>query len=157
MYAACQIYGILIHTQFVGKLGLLEYFLATPSHHKIHHASNVKYLDKNMGMVLIVWDKMFGTFAEEDEEEPIQYGLTKPLENPHHPVKIVTHEISSLVRDLKRDTTFLTKLKYIFYPPGWSHDGSTKTSKELQRELQQQEPPVYKEVTFEETSPNYLS
>ncbi|MGL5892084.1 MAG: sterol desaturase family protein, partial [Bacteroidia bacterium] len=72
MYAITQIYGILIHTQFIKKMGPLEWVLSTPSHHRVHHASNVPYLDKNMGMVLIIWDRLFGTFAEEKDEEPIR-------------------------------------------------------------------------------------
>jgi hypothetical protein len=98
----------------------------------VHHASNIPYLDKNMGMVLIIWDRLFGTFAEERPDEPPVYGLTKPLADPHHPVKIVTHEWAELARDLSRDISWKNKLRYLFMPPGWSHDGSTKTSKELQ-------------------------
>ena len=135
MYSITQIYGILIHTQYVGKLGFLEWFLATPSHHRVHHASNIKYLDKNMGMVLIIWDRLFGTFAEEDNsDEPIKYGLTKKLKNPHHPVNMVFHEWVSLKNDLKKDLPLKTKLAYLFNPPGWSHDGSSKTSKQLREE-----------------------
>ncbi len=73
------IYPFFIHTRTIGKLGFLEYILVTPSHHRVHHASNEKYLDKNYGDVLIIWDKLFGTFVPE-EEEPA-YGLTKPLES----------------------------------------------------------------------------
>ena len=137
MYSITQIYGILIHTQYIGKLGFLEWFMATPSHHRVHHASNIQYLDKNMGMVFIIWDKLFGTFAEEEKEaeEPIRYGLTKKLENPNHPVDIVFHEWSAIKKDFKKDIPFSTKLKYLFNPPGWSHDGSSKTSKQLRDEL----------------------
>jgi len=71
------LYPFFIHTRLIGKLGILEYILVTPSHHRVHHASNEKYLDKNYGDVLIIWDKLFGTFVKE-EEEPV-YGLTKPL------------------------------------------------------------------------------
>jgi len=72
-------YPFFTHTQVVGKLGFLEYFLVTPSHHRVHHSSNPEYLDKNFGDVLIIWDKLFGTFAVE-QETPV-YGLTKPLES----------------------------------------------------------------------------
>jgi hypothetical protein len=137
MYSITQIYGILIHTQYVGKLGFLEWFMATPSHHRVHHASNIKYLDKNMGMVFIVWDRLFGTFAEEDNtDEPMKFGLTKKLENPHHPVDIVFHEWVNIKNDFKKDIPFKTKLAYLFNPPGWSHDGSSKTSKQLREELE---------------------
>lgn len=132
MYAATQIYGILIHTQTVGKLGFLEWFLSTPSHHRVHHASNIKYLDKNMGMVFIIWDKLFGTFAKEDEK--VSYGLTKNLSS-YNPVNMVFHEWKAILKDLKKKTSFKHKLLYILGPPGWSHDGSTKTSKQLRKEL----------------------
>lgn len=137
MYSLTQIYGILIHTQYIDKMGFLEYFMATPSHHRVHHASNIKYLDKNMGMVLIIWDKLFGTFQPElpdKEYEPIRYGLTKKLDD-EGPVNIVFHEWNALFSDLKKPLPFITKLKYLFMPPGWSHDGSSKTSEELQLEL----------------------
>jgi sterol desaturase/sphingolipid hydroxylase (fatty acid hydroxylase superfamily) len=137
MYSATQIYGILIHTQYINKLGFLEYFMATPSHHRVHHASNTIFLDKNMGMVFIIWDKIFGTFASEDDlkNEQIRFGLTKNIDRPHHPVDIVFHEWRNIADDLKKDIPFTTKLKYVFMPPGWSHDGSRKTSKQLREEL----------------------
>ncbi len=136
MYAVTQIYGVLIHTQCIYNLGFFELFMATPSHHRVHHASNIKYLDKNMGMVFIIWDKIFGTFEKEDNsDEPIKYGLTKPIERPNHPKDIVFHEWENIINDFKKPLPFKTKLKYLFMAPGWSHDGSTKTSKELQKEL----------------------
>ncbi len=139
MYSATQIYGILIHTQYIKKLGFLEYFMATPSHHRVHHASNTIFLDKNMGMIFIIWDKLFGTFASEDDlkNEEIKFGLTKNLERPNHPIEVVFHEWISIAQDFKKDIPFTTKLKYLFMPPGWSHDGSRKTSKQLREELQQ--------------------
>jgi sterol desaturase/sphingolipid hydroxylase (fatty acid hydroxylase superfamily) len=73
------LYPFFIHTQVIGKLGILEYILVTPSHHRVHHASNEKYLDKNYGDVFIIWDKLFGTFQKE-EEQPV-FGLTKPLKS----------------------------------------------------------------------------
>jgi sterol desaturase/sphingolipid hydroxylase (fatty acid hydroxylase superfamily) len=136
MYSATQIYGILIHTQSVNKLGFLEYILATPSHHRVHHASNTKYLDKNMGMVFIFWDKLFGTFQAElpeSEYQKIEYGLTHKLADTG-PVTTIFHEWQAIVEDWKRDVDFKTKLNYTFMPPGWSHDGSRQTSKELQAE-----------------------
>ena len=134
MYAATQIYGILIHTKTVGKLGFLEWFLSTPSHHRVHHGSNIKYLDKNMGMVFIIWDKLFGTFAE--EKEVVVYGLTTNI-NTYHPIKMVFHEWKNILNDLKKNVSIGNKLRYVFGPPGWSHDGSTKTSSQLRAELKQ--------------------
>ena len=136
MYSLTQIYGILVHTQYINKMPKwFEAIFVSPSHHRVHHASNIRYLDKNMGMVLIIWDRLFGTFQEEVFYDPVRYGLTKPLDSPHHPSKIIFHEWQSLVKDLRKKTPFFIKLKYLLMPPGWSHDGSTKTAKELRKEL----------------------
>jgi sterol desaturase/sphingolipid hydroxylase (fatty acid hydroxylase superfamily) len=139
VYSATQIWGIFVHTESIRKMGWLEYILVTPSHHRVHHASNAKYLDKNMGMFLIIWDKLFGTFQPElpDEEyQPMKYGLTKPLEK-ETPGTIVFHEWQSILKDLgRKDIGFKEKWNYVFGPPGWSHDGSRLTSVEL-RELEE--------------------
>jgi sterol desaturase/sphingolipid hydroxylase (fatty acid hydroxylase superfamily) len=132
MYAATQIYGILIHTKTVGKLGILEWVLSTPSHHRVHHASNIKYLDKNMGMFLIIWDRLFGTFAK--EEETVVYGLTANI-NSYHPITMVFHEWKAIFNDVIKTKGLKNKLGYVFGPPGWSHDGSTKTASQLRKEL----------------------
>lgn len=133
MYAATQIYGILIHTKTVQKLGVLEWVLSTPSHHRVHHASNVKYLDKNMGMVFIIWDRIFGTFTQEEANEPVQFGLTTNIKT-YNPITLVFHEWKEIANDLKKKNTVKNKLMCIIGPPGWSHDGSRKTSKQLQKE-----------------------
>jgi sterol desaturase/sphingolipid hydroxylase (fatty acid hydroxylase superfamily) len=135
MYALTQTYGILVHTQAIKRMpAWIEYVFVTPSHHRVHHASNAPYLDKNMGMVLIIWDRIFGTFVPEMKEEPPHYGLTTPVANPNHPVHIITHEWQSIAQDLKKKIPFKTKLGYIFHPPGWSHDGSKKTSRQMRKE-----------------------
>ena len=134
IYSATQIYGILIHTKTVHKLGFLEYFMSTPSHHRVHHASNARYLDKNMGMVFIIWDKLFGTFVAEDEKEKVIYGLTENIKT-HHPIKMVFHEWINIAKDLKKPSNIKAKFMYVFGPPGWSHDGSKKTSRQLRNEL----------------------
>lgn len=134
MYSATQIFGILVHTKAIGKMGWLEYIFATPSNHRVHHASNVRYLDKNMGMVFIFWDKLFGTYEREDEHyQSIRYGLTKKLDD-EGPVNIIIHEWKAIWKDIHRNVPFATKLKYIFNAPGWSHDGSSKTSDQLREE-----------------------
>ncbi len=136
MYALTQIYGILVHTQFIQKMpAWFEVFFVSPSHHRVHHASNTLYLDKNMGMCLIIWDKIFGTFQEEIPEEPVRYGLTNPLPNRHHPVNILLHEWVQIGRDLQKKISFINKIKYLLMPPGWSHDGSTKTAREMRAAL----------------------
>lgn len=132
MYAITQIYGIIVHTQLVDKMGFLEYFLVTPSHHRVHHASNIPYLDKNLGMCLIIWDKIWGTFQAEIPDEEIEYGLVGK-EIKRDPVNIVFHEWKEIANDWKRDLPFRIRLQYMFRPPGWSHDGSRQTSEELQR------------------------
>lgn len=158
MYAMTQIYGILVHTQMIQKMpAWFEILFVSPSHHRVHHASNVLYLDKNMGMCLIIWDKLFGTFQEELPGEPVRYGLTKPLENPHHPLKIVFHEWASIGDDLKKNTSLVNKLKYLFMPPGWSHDGSTKTAKELRKEPAQFKDVPHQKVGSESISDNAFS
>lgn len=119
MYAATQIYGSLIHTQCIGKLGWLEYVLVTPSHHRVHHASNPRYLDKNMGMCLILWDKLFGTYAAELEEEPVRFGLTKKIAD-RGPVNIVFHEWRELFHDVRNSRLpWLKRLGYLVRGPGW--------------------------------------
>lgn len=136
MYSATQIWGIFVHTKMIKKMGWLEYILVTPSHHRVHHASNPKYLDKNMGMFLIVWDKLFGTFQAElpdSEYQPIKYGLTKNIEKPNA-VNIVFHEWKQMWKDVfQKNITLRQRMGYLFGPPGWSHDGSRLTSEELRR------------------------
>ena len=136
MYSLTQIYGILVHTQYINKMPRwFEKFFVSPSHHRVHHASNVRYLDKNMGMVLIIWDKMFGTFQEEIKEDPVKFGLTKQLAQPYHLTNIIFHEWKSIFTDLHKKIPLWLKFKYLIMPPGWSHDGSTKTARQLRHEL----------------------
>lgn len=119
MYAATQIYGSLIHTERIRSLGWLEHVLVTPSHHRVHHASNGRYLDKNMGMCLIFWDRLFGTFQKELDEEPVRYGLTKKIPD-RGPVNIVFHEWKDMWADFRQSRLPLRKrLGYLFRGPGW--------------------------------------
>lgn len=134
MYSLTQIYGIIVHTEYVGKLGWLEYVFVTPSHHRVHHASNIEYLDKNMGMCLIIWDRIFGTFQEELPAVPARYGLTKQTET-NSLTETVFHEWKEIKKDFEQPIGIKTKLKYLIKAPGWSPDGSRQTSKELQKEI----------------------
>jgi len=119
MYAATQIYGSLIHTERIRTLGLLEHILVTPSHHRVHHASNARYLDKNMGMCLIVWDKLFGTFLAEDPADPPRYGITKTIAD-RGPLNIVLHEWRDLIRDVRTQArTWGERLSFVLRGPGW--------------------------------------
>jgi sterol desaturase/sphingolipid hydroxylase (fatty acid hydroxylase superfamily) len=134
IYSATQIWGIFVHTELIGKMGWLEYLFVTPSHHRVHHASNPKYLDKNLGMFLIIWDQLFGTFQPELTDSDYQtkkYGLTKSLDKTT-PLSVVFHEWRNMWKDIRRkDIGWKEKWNYIFGPPGWSHDGSRQTSEEL--------------------------
>jgi sterol desaturase/sphingolipid hydroxylase (fatty acid hydroxylase superfamily) len=137
VYSATQIWGIFVHTEIIRKMGWLEYIFVTPSHHRVHHASNPKYLDKNLGMFLIIWDQLFGTFQSElpDEDyQPKKYGLTKPI-GKETPVNLIFHEWKNIFHDISRpDIGLKEKWYYLFGPPGWSHDGSSQTSEELRKE-----------------------
>jgi sterol desaturase/sphingolipid hydroxylase (fatty acid hydroxylase superfamily) len=93
------IYQYWIHTELIGRLGPLEWVLNTPSHHRVHHGSNARYLDRNYAGILIVWDRLFGTFQVEDE--PVVYGLTKPLER-RDILTVAFHEWIAIGRDLAR-------------------------------------------------------
>jgi alkylglycerol monooxygenase len=108
------LYPFFIHTRLISKLGILEYILVTPSHHRVHHASNDKYLDKNYGDVLIIWDKLFGTFAKE-EEAPV-YGLTKPL-NTYSFLWQHFHFFIEIGLAVKHTRGFTKKLKVLFGKP----------------------------------------
>ncbi len=131
VFSLTQWYGILVHTQAVPKLGPIEWIFVTPSHHRVHHGSNVQYLDKNMGMFLIIWDRIFGTFQKEGET--VKYGITQNIQT-HHPSKVIFHEFANILTDVKKTPGLFNKLMYVFGPPGWSHDGSKKTAKQLRNE-----------------------
>lgn len=140
IYLLTQMYGNVIHTQTIYKFpNWYEYLFVTPSHHRVHHACNVQYLDKNMGMVLIIWDRIFGTFQKELPEEKVIYGITKPPTS-RTLWNTIFHEFINIKYDLKRSPLLKDKLKYIFLAPGWSHEGDLQTSKVLQRQLKNGNP-----------------
>jgi alkylglycerol monooxygenase len=114
------LYQFWIHTRMIGKLGPVEWVFNTPSHHRVHHARNPKYLDKNYAGTLIIWDRMFGTFQAE-EEEPV-YGLTKPL-NSWNPLWANVHVWNDLFRDAWLAPRWTDKLRVWFMPPGWRPEG----------------------------------
>ena len=126
------LYQFWIHTEAIGTLGAAETILNTPSHHRVHHATNVPYLDRNHGGILIVWDRLFGTFARE-EEQPV-YGLTKNIDS-YNLIEIAFHEWRALWQDLRKPNPLSVRLGYLLKPPGWSPDGSTKTADELRAAL----------------------
>ena len=114
------LYQFIIHTRMVGKLGPLEWVMNTPSHHRVHHGRNPKYLDKNYAGILIVWDRIFGTFQVE-EEEPV-YGLTKPL-NSWNPLWANMHVWRDLARDAWQAPSGWDKVRIWFMPQGWRPEG----------------------------------
>jgi hypothetical protein len=104
-----------------------EAVMNTPSHHRVHHATNARYLDANYAGVFIVWDKLFGTFVEEDEAERPRYGIVKNLAT-FNPFKVAFHEFIGMAKDLASARSLREVVGYIFAPPGWSPDGSRETS-----------------------------
>ena len=106
------------HTQHIGKMGVLEYVIVTPSQHRVHHAINPEYIDKNLGQILCIWDRMFGTFQEEIDEVPPQYGVLKPART-WNPIVINFQHLWRLVQDAWRTNNFLDKLRIWFMPTGW--------------------------------------
>lgn len=99
-------------------MGPLEYILNTPSHHRVHHSRNPEYIDKNYGGMLIIWDRLFGTFKAEDKSNPPVYGLVHPVRS-FNPIRIQFHPWPVIWRRIKRAKTFGDKLAVLFYGPGW--------------------------------------
>jgi sterol desaturase/sphingolipid hydroxylase (fatty acid hydroxylase superfamily) len=136
-FSITQIYGLLVHTQYIKQIPIYEWIFVTPSHHRVHHASNVLYLDRNMGMFLIIWDKIFGTYQAEIDTEPVRYGLVvkKDLSGA---LRVIFHEFQDIWEDFfknHKDQPLSIRLKYVFAAPGWSHDGRTKTSEQMRKDL----------------------
>ncbi|MFT6746094.1 MAG: alkylglycerol monooxygenase [Glaciecola sp.] len=107
-------YQFFIHTKLIGKLGFLEHILITPSHHRVHHGKNPKYIDKNYGGIFVIWDKMFGTFQEEEEE--VEYGITKAL-NSYNPMTAWFHYYGDLYGASKLEKGLTNKIKIWFTGP----------------------------------------
>jgi sterol desaturase/sphingolipid hydroxylase (fatty acid hydroxylase superfamily) len=121
------VYQFWIHTEAVGKLPRwFEAVMNTPSHHRVHHAVNPRYLDRNYAGVFIVWDRLFGTFAPETDAEPIHYGVVHQL-GTFSLLHSVFHEWKAMLTDVLR-APWRHKLAYLLREPGWSHDGSRESS-----------------------------
>ena len=115
------IYQFWVHTELVKKLpGIFEFFFNTPSHHRVHHGSNVIYLDRNHGGVLIIWDRIFGTFSEEISSVPVEYGLTNNVKT-YNPAALAAGEYIDIWRDIKAADRLRDKFLYLFLAPGWHH------------------------------------
>jgi sterol desaturase/sphingolipid hydroxylase (fatty acid hydroxylase superfamily) len=112
------IYQFWIHTETIRRLGRLEKVLNTPSHHRVHHGSNRQYLDRNHGSILILWDRLFGTFEEEDER--VVYGLTRNIDT-YNPLRIASHEWRDIARDVAAADTWSDRFSFLLRGPGWAY------------------------------------
>lgn len=121
-----------LHTVYVPKLGFIEKIMNTHTMHQVHHAQNSEYMDKNHGGFLNIFDRIFGTWKELDENIEIKYGVTHAPDS-YHPITILTHEYKDIWRDMKKSTNWYHKFMYVFAAPGWSHDGSTQTIKQQRK------------------------
>ncbi len=120
------LYQFLLHTTLIPKLGIIEKFMVTPSHHRVHHGSNTEYLDKNYGGIFIIWDRLFGSF--EEEKNPVAYGITKDI-NTRNFIPSVFHYYSNLLFQMKQLPTFTEKIKLLFKGPDWiPESGALKLS-----------------------------
>jgi len=122
------IYQFWVHTQHVPALGPIEWIMVTPSNHRVHHARNDQYVDKNYGGVFIIWDRIFGTYQDELAEEPAVYGLRKPL-NSWNPLWANTHVYWRLLVDFVKIKGIKNKTQLLFKRPGWLPEGYAKTCK----------------------------
>lgn len=142
MIATCLIinaaYQFFLHTQTVPKIKWFGDIFNTPHVHVVHHSSNIEYMDKNHGGILVIWDKLFGTYQDVIDGVKPKYGVTKGPES-YNPILANTHEFQNIWRDVKKSPKLKHKLMYIFGPPGWSHDNSSMTAKQLQKKLQTEE------------------
>lgn len=124
------LYQFWIHATWIPRLGWLEYVINTPSSHRVHHASNLEYLDANYGGVLIIFDRLFGTYRAERPEVPCVYGLVKPV-TTYNPLVVEFGPWAALFRDLRSARSLREALGYLFMPPGWRPDGRSETTEDL--------------------------
>ena len=129
------LYQFWIHTELIQKMPKhIELFFNTPSHHRVHHGSNPIYLDKNHAGILIIWDKLFGTFQPELKSEKVKYGLVVNIKT-YNPIFIAFNEWGALFKDLNtKNISLRNRIRYLYKPPGWKHDGTGKLSTDLKEE-----------------------
>ena len=127
-------YQFFLHSQLIPSLGWYEKVFNTPYVHVVHHSCNTEYLDRNHGGILTIWDRLYGTWQEPIKGMKPQFGISHDPDS-YDPIKHNLFEFQEIWRDVKKAPTLKAKLMYIFGPPGWSHDGSSKTSRQLQAEL----------------------
>lgn len=142
MIATCLVinaaYQFFLHTQLVGSFGILEKVFNTPWVHQVHHSCNVHYLDKNHGGILIIWDRLFGTFQDQIPGVKAKYGILKDPDT-YNPIKHNLYEFQNIIRDVKKAKNAKEVFMYIFGPPGWSPDKSTLTAREMQLQYAEQQ------------------
>ncbi len=126
------LYQFWIHTEAIDRMPRwFEAVFNTPSHHRVHHGRNARYLDANYAGTLIIWDRMFGTFVPEQKAEAVEYGLVRNL-GTNNLIRVAFHEWVGIFRDVFRGgISWRQRLMYMFAPPGWSHDGSRETSETI--------------------------
>ncbi|EPX60670.1 Sterol desaturase [Cystobacter fuscus DSM 2262] len=147
-YALNLSYQFWIHADWAPKLGFLEGIFNTPSAHRVHHAANLDYLDANYGGVLMLFDRLFGTYIPERDDLPCRYGLVHPL-TTNNPLKIVFHQFGPFFRDVMSARSPREVWGYIISPPGWRPDGNSETTEDMRRKAAGEKPaeaapaPVY--------------
>jgi sterol desaturase/sphingolipid hydroxylase (fatty acid hydroxylase superfamily) len=133
MQAISLLYQFWIHTELVRSMGPLEAVLNTPSHHRVHHAANGRYLDRNHAGIFIIWDRLFGAFEPEDMADKPVYGLTKNI-NSYNPLRIAFHEWIDIGRDLRTAPTLREKFACVFGRPGRKYERAEQPA--------EQQPPI---------------
>jgi len=119
MDSLAYMYQLFVHTQTIRSLRFFEWIMNTPSHHRVHHGSNPEYIDKNYGAILIIWDRLFGTFQK--EESPVHFGITKPLQ-PQNVPNILFHEFIAIGKDAVKSGCLRDALRYVFGHPAWNYE-----------------------------------
>jgi len=130
--AVSLLYQFWIHTQLVERMGPFEYIFNTPSHHRVHHGSNPRYIDRNHGGTLIIWDRLFGSFEAEDIQDHPIYGLTKNI-HTYNPFRIALHEWNDTWKDVRQAPGLRNKLRYAFGRPGWRHQANPAETADVRR------------------------
>ncbi|MEH6757522.1 MAG: sterol desaturase family protein [Parasphingorhabdus sp.] len=150
------VYQYWIHTEAIDRMpSWFEAVMNTPSHHRVHHATNARYLDRNYAGVFITWDKMFGTFEPETADEIIKYGIVKNLTN-HNIFWAAFHEWIGIAKDLW-SAPWRYKLNYLIKPPGWSHDGSRDSSEAIKARWAKQEREKWQNMTSSSSAADQLA
>ena len=150
--AVVLLYQFPIHTERIDRLPrVIEYWFNTPSHHRVHHGANNPYLDRNYGGIFIIWDRMFGSYAE--ELEPVKYGLTKNIDT-HNPIKVNFHEFGVMMRDVWRAKSWRGRIGYLLRPPGWTEVTPDEAAERLVAASNAHSEPL---AELDPSSPNHLS